>query len=54
VPGSQYIVQYSTNVANTNGWVPIYTNTVPPNGVINFTDTNSSNSGLGYYRVEFP
>jgi hypothetical protein len=54
VPGSNYVVQVSTNIANSSGWVPITTNVVPPNGIISFTDTNSSGSGQRFYRVQFP
>lgn len=54
VVGSNYIVQVSTNLANTNDWSPIKTNVVPPNGSITFTDTNSANSGQRFYRVQFP
>jgi Immunoglobulin I-set domain/Immunoglobulin domain len=54
VAGSNYVVQVSTNLANTNGWLPLKTNVVPPNGSITFTDTNSSNSGRRFYRVQFP
>lgn len=54
VPGSNYVVQVSTNLNNSAGWVPIVTNVVPSNGTISFTDTNLSNSGQRFYRVQFP
>jgi Immunoglobulin domain/Immunoglobulin I-set domain len=54
VIGSNYIVQISTNIANSNGWLSLYTNTVPGNGVINYTDTNAPTNAQRYYRLQFP
>ncbi len=54
VPGSNYVLQVSTNLANNAGWVPIGTNVVPSNGAITFTDTNLATSGQRFYRVQFP
>jgi len=54
VPGSNYVVQVSTNLANANGWVPIKTNVVPANGSLLYTDTNSPGNTGRYYRVQFP
>jgi hypothetical protein len=54
LPGSNYVVQVSTNLNNSAAWVPIGTNVVPSNGIISFIDTNLSNSGQRFYRVQFP
>jgi hypothetical protein len=54
IPGSNYVVQISTNLANSNGWAPVQTNVVPTNGSISYTDTNPATLGHRFYRVEFP
>ena len=54
VANSSYVVQRSTNLANTSGWVPVKTNVVPSNGSISFTDTNPPPSAQRFYRVQFP
>lgn len=54
IPGSEYIVQASTNLAGSGGWIPLITNTVPSDGSITFTNTASLNSEDVFYRVEFP
>jgi hypothetical protein len=54
VVGSNYVVQVSTNLANSSSWTPIITNVVPSNGSITFTDTNSALAGVRFYRVLFP
>jgi hypothetical protein len=51
---SNYIVQISTNIANSNGWLSLYTNIVPGSGVINYTDTNAPTNAQRYYRLQFP
>ena len=60
VPGFQYVVQRSTNLVTGAGWVPISTNTAPPDGLIQVQDTFQ---GLGipvppvpspvYYRLQY-
>jgi hypothetical protein len=60
VPGFQYVVQRSTNLLFGAGWVPISTNTAPPDGLIQVLDTFQ---GLGipippvpspvYYRLQY-
>jgi hypothetical protein len=60
VPGFQYVVQRSTNLVSGAGWVPISTNTAPPDGLIQVVDTFQ---GLGitpppvpspvYYRLQY-
>jgi hypothetical protein len=54
VTGDPYIVQVSTNLSDSSSWVPVYTNTVPANGTINYTDNSPPSSGLRFYRVQFP
>lgn len=51
---SSYIVQASTNLASTNGWVPIQTNVVASDGSIIYTDTNLSAFLERFYRLLFP
>ncbi|HWF18130.1 MAG TPA: immunoglobulin domain-containing protein [Verrucomicrobiae bacterium] len=53
VAGSNYIVQMCTNLAS-NSWTNLYTNSVPANGNISFTDANAPTNGQRYYRVQFP
>jgi len=54
IVGSNYIVETSTNLANTSGWLPAKTNVVPTNGSISYTDTNSLIFPARFYRVQFP
>jgi hypothetical protein len=44
----KYVVQASTNLALTNGWTPIYTNTAP------FTFTNPLPGPGRFYRLVKP
>ena len=52
VPGSEYIVEVSTNLSGGN-WTPVLTNTVPQDGSITFTNFGSLSGNL-FYRVQFP
>jgi hypothetical protein len=54
IPGSYYFIQVTTNII-ARDWVTIATNTVPPSGVITFTDTNNPAAlPSEYYRIQFP
>jgi endonuclease/exonuclease/phosphatase family metal-dependent hydrolase len=45
-PGSNYIIQGTTNLAGSN-WIPIFTNAAP----FTFTDSNASTFPQGFYRA---
>jgi hypothetical protein len=44
-----YVIQASTNLL---GWQPIFTNTTP--GLLNFTDYDSTNYPMRFYRMTWP
>jgi len=46
--GQTYIVQASTNMIN---WVPIFTNTTPQSGQLQFIDSRATNYPSRYYRT---
>jgi hypothetical protein len=52
IPGSQYAVQFSTNLA-TGNWFPLTTNTAPADGYATVLDTSATN-GQRFYRVSAP
>lgn len=54
VPGTRFIVEASTNIANSNGWRPLFNSLVKGNGIITFTDTNTFTNRERFYRVQFP
>jgi len=45
-----YVILASTNLSN---WQPIFTNDVPP-GLLNFTDNDSTNYPVRFYRMTWP
>ena len=47
-PGSSCVIQTSTNLAN---WSPLLTNTIPPSGILNYTNTSPGFSSKCFYRV---
>ena len=48
-----YIVQRATNLAVPIAWVPLLTNVIGTNGVIQFNETNKA-APFQFYRVVFP
>lgn len=51
VPNQTYIIEASTNLSNTNGWIPLVTNT-PTGTSFNFVDSNAVTLSNRYYRVK--
>jgi hypothetical protein len=49
--GLNYVVEYTTNLADPV-WVPVLTNNTGPSGAVNFS-TNTS-GGLRFYQIQFP
>lgn len=47
-PGQSYVIQASTNLVN---WVPIFTNTTPVSGLIQFLDSSSPGYRSRFYRA---
>lgn len=47
-PGKTYVVQASTNMIN---WVPIFTNSTPLNGLLQFVDPKATNYSSRFYRT---
>jgi hypothetical protein len=50
---NSYIVQRATNLAAPIIWVPLFTNVIGTNGVIQFNETNKA-APFQFYRVVFP
>ena len=48
-PGTNYVVQGSTNLAN---WLPLATNQVGGLGYLEFTDASATNRTQGFYRLK--
>jgi hypothetical protein len=51
--GNRYIVQATTNLVSPIVWVPVMTNLIGTNGLIQFNETNSA-APYQFYRVLFP
>ena len=47
-PGSSCVIQTSTNLSN---WSPLLTNTIPPGGILNYTNSSPGSSSKRFYRV---
>jgi hypothetical protein len=50
---NRYIVQRATNLASPIAWVPLVTNVIGTNGLIQFNETNKA-APFQFYRVLFP
>jgi hypothetical protein len=48
LPGSTYVLQTSTNLV---AWVPVSTNTPPPDGIMSITNFPPANDRTRFYRV---
>jgi hypothetical protein len=53
VPGDSYVVQTASNLIPPVGWSTVWASSVPTNGTIQFTDTNTTASSR-FYRLLFP
>src|ERR1017187_10310015 len=51
-PGYTYVLETTTNLFLTGGWLPVATNTLGTNGVWQFTDSASTNIMQGFYRLK--
>ena len=51
-PGHTYVLETTTNLFLTGGWLPVATNTLGTNGVWQFTDSASTNIMQGFYRLK--
>lgn len=47
-PGSSCVIQTSTNLPN---WSPLITNTIPPSGILSYTNNSPGSSSKRFYRV---
>jgi len=50
-PGSTYVLEGSTNLADPLSWLPIATNALGADGLWQFTDFSATNSAEKYYRL---
>ncbi|HUA65304.1 MAG TPA: LamG-like jellyroll fold domain-containing protein [Alphaproteobacteria bacterium] len=53
IPGYQYMLQFTTNVAPPVVWQSVTTNTAGINGLCQFTDTGATNHPAAFYRTLF-
>ncbi len=53
-PGTNYVLEATTNLFSTDDWVPITTNMPGTNGLWQFTDTSATNYPLRFYRLMLP
>jgi hypothetical protein len=51
-PGYAYILQTTTNLNSSSGWLPIVTNTLGTNGLWQFKDTQATNFPRRFYRLK--
>ncbi|MGI8964463.1 MAG: hypothetical protein ACR2H1_00055, partial [Limisphaerales bacterium] len=51
VSNNVYVVEASTNLGNTNGWMAISTNQAP-SPTFSFTDSTATNFSKRFYRVQ--
>jgi hypothetical protein len=54
VPGSNYVLQMTTNLSPPVNWQPLFTNSAGINGSGTFTDTNTPASQARFYRLALP
>ena len=47
-PGSSCVIQTCTSLSN---WLPLFTNTIPPSGILNYTNSSPGSSSKRFYRV---
>ncbi|HEY1662150.1 MAG TPA: immunoglobulin domain-containing protein [Verrucomicrobiae bacterium] len=53
-PGTNYVLEATTNLLSPDDWIPVTTNTPDTNGLWQFTDTSATNYPLRYYRLMLP
>lgn len=53
IPGYQYLLQVTTNVAPPVVWQNVSTNTASVNGFLQFTDTRATNHPAAFYRTYY-
>ena len=51
-PGYTYILETTTNLSSSAGWLPVVTNTLDTNGVWQFTDPQAVNFLQQFYRLK--
>jgi hypothetical protein len=51
-PGNTYILEMTTNLVDSSGWLPVATNSLGTDGVWQFTDSQLTNSPQRFYRLE--
>lgn len=51
IPGSNYALDWATNLTSPINWIPVVTNAAGPNGYLNFTNTSSE--PLNFYRTRY-
>ncbi len=54
MPGSNYVLQATTNLASPANWRPLATNTAAVNGMGTFIDTNTPSGQAKFYRLGLP
>jgi hypothetical protein len=52
-PGLSYVLESTTNLFSSDGWVPIATNAVNISGVWQFNDLQSTNFPQRFYRLKY-
>jgi hypothetical protein len=53
-PGSNYVLETTTNLASPANWRPLATNAAGTNGNGTFTDTSVSSNQARFYRLTLP
>jgi len=51
-PGDTYVLQATTNLFSSAGWLPLATNTLGTNGLWQFTDASATNFHQQFYRLQ--